>query len=234
MEDGEHREAIIGQFACQIEHLQPVVEVEVAHRLIEQQHLRLGGERLGEGEALQVAAGQRVDGLVGEMLGIGEVHRAAHGFTVRRAGPAEPRQVRMSTHLHELGGREREGRAHLLRHHADERCALQRSHRCQRDAADSRARLQLRVARDRPKQRGLAGSVGPHEAHDLAGRHRELGVRYDRLACIADGRAVVAQQRLSAAHTRSPFTSSHRKKGPPISAVTIPTGSPRARARCER
>ena len=136
VEDSEHREAAVGQLARQIEHLHPVVEVEVAHRLIEQQHPRLGGERLGEGETLQVAAGQRVDGLVGEMLGIGEVHRAAHGLTVSRAGPAEARQMRVSPHLNELGGREGEGRAHLLRHHADERCALQRSHRCERDAAD--------------------------------------------------------------------------------------------------
>ena len=83
VEDGEHGEAIIGQLSCQIEHLHPVVQVEATDRLIEQQHRRLGGERrLGEGETLQVAAGQRVDGLVGEMLGI-EVHGACHRFTVR-------------------------------------------------------------------------------------------------------------------------------------------------------
>ena len=67
VEDREHAEALLGgELAHEVEHLEPVVQVEVADRLVEQQHARLLRERLREREALEVAAGELVGGLVGE------------------------------------------------------------------------------------------------------------------------------------------------------------------------
>ncbi len=86
MEDGEHAQALLGgELAHEVEDLEAVVEVEVADRLVEQQHPRLLGERLREREALQVAAGELVGGLVGEAERVGERERLVDDLAVALA-----------------------------------------------------------------------------------------------------------------------------------------------------
>jgi hypothetical protein len=72
-----------------------VVQVEVRGGLIEQQHARLLCERLREGEALQVAAGERVDGLVSETLGVRERHDLGDDRRIRHSGVLQPPEVRV-------------------------------------------------------------------------------------------------------------------------------------------
>ena len=59
--DVEQRQGEPGaQIVEKIEHLQPDGDVEHGHRLVGQQHRRLGGEGPGEGDPLPLAAGQLV------------------------------------------------------------------------------------------------------------------------------------------------------------------------------
>ena len=60
-------------------------EVEVARRLVEQEHARLLGERPREERPLPLAAGERVDRVVGELEDPREGHRLARPGEVRRA-----------------------------------------------------------------------------------------------------------------------------------------------------
>ena len=129
MEDREHRHPFVGERTREVEHLHPVVQVEVARRLVQQQHPRLLGERLGEREPLQVAPGELVGGLLGETQRVGERHGALHYRAVTRAWRREARDVRVAAHRDEVAGGDRERRAHLLRQTPHKPRALERGQR---------------------------------------------------------------------------------------------------------
>ena len=161
-----------GQGADQVQNLHPVVQVEVARRLVEQQHAWLLRERLRERESLQVTAGELVGGLVGKAQRVGELHRALDHLAVVLARRRESREMRVAPHLHEAARRHREGRAHLLRHDADEPRALQRAHRRSINARQLQpSAKQLSVTGDRPQQRRLARAIRPDQPHNLARVH---------------------------------------------------------------
>ncbi len=128
VEDAEDRHSVIGERAHQLEHLERVVEVEVARGLVEQQHARLLRQRLREREPLEVAARELVGGLIGQPGGVGACHDVVHDRVVGRARIRQPPQMRMAPHLHVRARREREGRGLRLRHHAHQPCAFALGH----------------------------------------------------------------------------------------------------------
>jgi len=174
VEDGEHADAAGHQVAHEIEDLEPMVEVEVAGRLVEQQQRRLLSERLREREPLQVAARQRVDGLVRQTQRVGQFHRALDGGAVGIGRGTESRYVRMPPHLDELDRRYRKRCEHLLRDHADHARALAGQVLGERasDELDG-PRQQPRIPGDRAQQRGLASPVRPDQPHKLSGHDVE-------------------------------------------------------------
>ena len=58
MRDDDHRQALFGQAAHDIEHLADHLRIERARRLIKQQHFRLHSQRTGDGHTLLLTAGE--------------------------------------------------------------------------------------------------------------------------------------------------------------------------------
>src|SRR5450756_1146297 len=78
------------------------VHVHAGERLVEQQHVRLLGERPGEEHALLLAAGQLADGAPRELGDAELVQTARHHLAVGRLGAAQPAQAAVAPHHHHV------------------------------------------------------------------------------------------------------------------------------------
>src|SRR5690242_17887774 len=101
VEDGEHRHPARGEIRDEVGDLEAMVQVEVAHGLVEEQDSRFLREGLREGEALQVAAGQLVDGSLGEVESVGALEGARDDPGISLARTGESLEMRVAAHLDE-------------------------------------------------------------------------------------------------------------------------------------
>ena len=166
-----------------------VGQVDAGGRLVEDEQVRLAGQRAGDEHPLLLAAGQRGDAVAGP---VGEPDDL-EGVVDRRAG-RRGRAGRSSRR------RRQPARGHHLadawparRRSAVARCGT-KPIRCQsRKSAQRRAeepdgaRGQRAQADQRAHQGGLAGAVGAQQRDDLALAHGQVDAAQDRPAADGDG-----------------------------------------------
>ena len=159
MRDGQHSEPFARQPPQQIVGADLVLEVEIAGRLVEQQHLRLLRQCSGEYDALAFAAAQRSEVAIGKLPTVGGLHRAAHDLPVLRRFE-QTVAVGRAAHVDDLLGGEGELEAYRLgdeRHLLGELPFVPGGHLPAMKAAASLIRVEH--ARQHRHHRRLAGSV---------------------------------------------------------------------------
>ena len=208
-----------------LEHGHLVVQVEVRHRLVEQQQRRILRQQRRQPHALAFAAGQRGDVVVGQRAQVHRVQRGMRDAAVVRALPGPAAQVRMAAEQHHVGDAGAEGIVLRLRQQAA--LARQLAHRPvgQRLALEHDASGTRRAQPgQRVQQRGLAAAVGPQHAPQFAAMHLQVEGVDQRARSGHHLQAFHVEQRLG--HRRPPRPSSRAMKvGTPSSAVITPTGS---------
>jgi hypothetical protein len=182
----KHSYTLCCQIAHEIEDLEPMVQIQVARWLVEQQHARLLRQRLRQRQSLQIATGKRTDGPLSEVLRVGESHRSFHDLSIGLARGAETRKVWIPPHLHELVRQKREGRRDLLGDHADDtrpvfRCVGAKRAIIELDSPGMYVRISCHSA----QQRGLAGTVGTYKAEQLPPDNSEIDISQNRLGIFA-------------------------------------------------
>jgi len=159
--------------------------VEADGRLVEDHHGRIVHDRLGEADALAVALRQRADHASPHLREAAAFERAVdRGLSLRARHVLQLRDV---------------AEIALDAHFGIERRRLgqvsDRAPRGERVAEDVVARDRRRAVGGRQEARqhahrgGLAGAVGPEEAHDFAGLHREGDVRDRHQIAVSLGEA---------------------------------------------
>jgi zinc/manganese transport system substrate-binding protein len=164
-----------------IEDVLPGDEVEAGDRLVEQQHVGLLGEPLGDEGPLSLAAGQLVQRAPSEVRDGERVQGGIDGVAVAAAEATERAGGRVAAHRDGLPNGEREVLVHLrglqdVRHPA--------SARRRRD--EQLARPRLEQAGHGVQQRGLPGAVRADERGDGARRHREGRRGEDRAVAVGE------------------------------------------------
>ena len=150
------------QRAHHVPHVLAQLDVDAGGRLVEEQHLRLVRERLGDQHAPLHAAGQRHD--LGVLL-VPQRERAQHLLDVAGIGrQAEQPAAERDRRPHRL---ERVG-VELLRHQADQRAGGAIVGEDVMAADRDRAGRRRHDPADDADQRGLAGAVRPEQRENLA------------------------------------------------------------------
>ncbi len=202
--DEEQRDAGLDQ-----QGLQPFDggDVEVVGRLVEQQHFRRNGQRLGQRQPFLLAAGKRPDAGVGvEAKAIDDFFRlrfvgpraagleiVLQGFHTRQQGVVIARAFGHPVRHVMVGGKQRRGFAHAGNHRLEHGCcAIER--RLLRHIADADARLHpdlpviepslAGTGSQRRQQRGLAGAVAADQRYPLAWIKQEISVIEERHMAI--------------------------------------------------
>ena len=98
----EHGDAPLAQPREEVEDRLLGVHVHAGEGLVEQQHVRLLGERPGEEHALLLAAGQLADGAPRELGDAELVETARHHLAVGRLRAAQPAQAAVAPHHHHV------------------------------------------------------------------------------------------------------------------------------------
>ena len=179
------------------------LDVEVVRRLVEQQQVRVAGERAGKRGARELAAGERLQRAV-EVVLVVEAQAAHHRGRAVAPGPAAGvvqarlrARVRVEGGLVAVGHRLREARQVLL--DGDEVRAAAEDVVAQREVAVARralvvqgdlaalledevAAVDRRLAGEHPQQRRLAGAVAPGDREPLAALELEGHAPQQRVA----------------------------------------------------
>jgi hypothetical protein len=174
-------------------------------RLVEQEHLGVVDERVGEAQPLLHAARQRLDVRIALAGEVDEVEQVAdHPPPVRgRDAIAAPEEVEVLPDLHVVIDAER------IRHEPEDAADLVGvpDHRVAADLGLAGARFQQR---GQDPQRGrLPGAVGPHETEDLARLDREVDAGHGDRPVVALHQSIGSDDR---AHPTTPFSSTPRLK----------------------
>ena len=200
-EDGRQPQPLL-QGAQVAAHADPHLGVEVAERLVEQQHLGLDGDGAGDGDALLLAArklGRPAVGVGGEADQLQRLGHLGVDLATRQAAFLEAEGD-------VLGHRHVRPQRVALEHHADVALPW-------RQAGDvlaveqHLARLRLGEARDQPQQGGLAAARGAEKGEELAGPDRKIDALQDVRGPVAQVHAAnVDADRLGhrAAHISRP------------------------------
>ena len=162
-------------------------DVEARQRLVEEEDAGLGDQRLGEEEALLLAAAETADGAVGVR---GRPHRLERGVdqatppAPRGAGQRHPPAITVDAQPHQVAGAHPE----VGVEGAPLGDVAHRAAATARPAAedlDAPLAEPLETEQD-TQHRGLAGTVGPEDHHELAERHLQVGVLPDGPAFEVD------------------------------------------------
>jgi len=171
----------------QLEHGDLMIEVEVGERLVQQIQARLLRQQRGNGQALALAAGERVHLAAAEA---GEVHRRqrlARDALVLLPFPVPAAEVRMAADQRRLQHGRLEGIEVSLRQQAAQLGGAARIQRGIVLAAErNRAGLGLTQAGQCRQQRRLAGAVAAEDGHPLAGGEVEAEPGGDAHAADVD------------------------------------------------
>ena len=191
---GQDRLARGGERDQSLGQVQLVADVEVGRRLVQENERGVLCERLRQGHALLLAAGQPGDGAVRQRGEVDGGQGGVDALAVRLGqalGPAEPRRPAQGD---DLAGGKVHGQVGLL---ADER-DLARARAARPVAHGAAGQLQRPGRRDQPgdgaQQRGLAGAVGAHQSDPLAGPDLERHVAQDRPLAQGDRQSVGTEQ----------------------------------------
>ena len=163
----EHGAALVAQREDDVAHVLAADGIKAAHRLVEDDGMRIADERLREPEALHHPFGEAADGAVGAS-GEADSFQQGGGLFLR-VGPREPRQAAGEDQVFVAAEEFVEGR--ILRQVAEVAARLQRARRRRADEGAPARRP------DEPEQHldggGLACAVGPEQAEDLPAPHLE-------------------------------------------------------------
>ena len=143
-------------------------QVEVGQRLVEQQQPRAADQRVGDQDALLLAAGEPPDAGVGEAARVDRPEHLLDQRAARARGSRHPEPVRVQAEPDEIARPQRQVgvEQELLRDVADQRrCCRERG--APRD--ENLPALGGLQAEDHPEQRRLARAVGPDQPGELAG-----------------------------------------------------------------
>ena len=110
----EHGDARRAQTVEQLEHRLLGAHVDAGEGLVEQQDVRLLGERAGEKDALLLPAGELADRPPGEVGDAELLERAAHRLAVGRLRPLQRPQPAVAPHHDDVGDGHREAPVDLL------------------------------------------------------------------------------------------------------------------------
>ncbi len=102
VDGGDDQPPLFRQPVRQLHDLQLVRQVEVGGDLVEQDDGGLLGDGAGDQHPLALAAGQGVQGAVGELLDLGLAQGLAHDVDVVRSRRLEADHVRVAAHGHQL------------------------------------------------------------------------------------------------------------------------------------
>ena len=100
-------------------HAQLMQDVQVGRRLIEQEDARLLSKRAGDEDALALAAGQRFQRSIRELLHVRQPHGLQSDALIRRSLDLESPHVGIPAHEHKLKAREAVCHRGDLRHKRD-------------------------------------------------------------------------------------------------------------------
>ncbi len=161
--------------------------VDAGHRLVQQEQVRLGGERPGEEHAPSLAAGR---GARSASAG-GRPSAPAPGrpWTARRSsapGAAHASEAREAAHHHDVLDRDREGPVHELRLRARRRRAAPRGRRGRRGPGSGPTTDATRPAISLSSVL-LPAPLGPTTARRLPGLHRDRHVLQRDPLAVAGG-----------------------------------------------
>src|SRR5450759_2681707 len=181
----EHGDAPLAQPREEAEDRLLGVHVHAGERLVEQQHVRLLGERPGEEHALLLAAGQLADGAPRELGDAELVQTARHHLAVGSLRAAQPAQAAVAPHHHHAVHGDREAPVDLLAlGHVGDGIRLAAGRAAVQEHAPA---AQGQQADQGLEERRLAGSVRPHDGHLGAMRHVHGHGGEGRPAVIAHG-----------------------------------------------
>src|SRR5690606_2947728 len=193
------------------------------------------GEGSSEDRPLTFPARQRLDATVGQPQRTGGAHDVLDDPLILGAGRAEQADVGRPAHCDRLPHGEAGRYVGLLRDERDLPGQLEAAVRGQRAAVqEDPASACSQLAGKEPQQRALPRAVRPDESHDLA-RHQlerhadERGSgRLPVVRGVARRHVHCRQHPGHGAPAATPLRErlrSHRKNGPPVNAVTMPTGT---------
>src|SRR5665647_2806705 len=181
----EHGDAPLAQPREEAEDRLLGVHIHAGERLVEQQHVRLLGERPGEEHALLLAAGQLADGALRELGDAELVQTARHHLAVGSLRAAQPAQAAVAPHHHHAVHGDREAPVDLLAlGHVGDGIRLAAGRAAVQEHAPA---AQGQQADQGLEERRLAGSVGPHDRHLGAVRHGHGHGVEGRPAVVAHG-----------------------------------------------
>jgi hypothetical protein len=161
----EDRPTLVGAREDQVADLLAADRIEAAHGLVEDEHLRVGDERRGEGGALEHALGEAAHGA---SRGVRDAHLLQHLGPARSAGPLRPeRRPQSSTNSRGVRYGIDVG---VLREEADAPRARGPGRAAEEGGL---AAAGVDEAREHLDGGRLAGAVRAEEAEDLAAPHGE-------------------------------------------------------------
>ncbi len=167
--------------------------VDAVEGLVEEEQLRLLGQRPGQQHPLALPAGQDAEPVAGPAGQPDPVQGLVGGGPVGPARPADPADAPVTAHQHDLGhgdgelGVERVGLGHV----GDAPPGPGRGGAEDLDGAGHG----VDEAEDRLDQRALAGAVGPDEGQRPAGCHLAGDPGQHRAAAVGDAEGVEPQGR---------------------------------------
>jgi hypothetical protein len=204
----DHRHAPLAvQLAEEADEMPLMEEVEMARRLVQEEHSRLLGERAREQRALALSARERVDEVVAQLEDAGEAHRLPGPREVRRTLEEPPLAPREAPHEDQLLHAHRERELLLLGNDRNIPGQVEAGHRPERPPAEADLAPVRRVnLREESQQRGLPRAVGTHEPQDLA-----LG-DLERRACQAERPAVAELDGRRREHRRGRAHGARRRR----------------------
>ena len=195
----EHRDLVLaGQLAEHGDDLLLAAQVEVGKRLVEQEQLRPGDQRVRDQHPLLLTAGQLADPGVGVPVGADIGERRIDQFPALPRREAESEPVPVKAKRHHVAGAQRHVLVddELLRHVADGgpvlvvQCLTVQGLTVDEHPPARR----LDQAEDDPEQRGLARAVRADDPGEVALLERERDVAEHLAAAEAHADAVKRQQ----------------------------------------
>ncbi len=181
------RPRLFDEIGQEVQHFHLVVEVEEGRGLVEKQDVGLLRQGHGDPDTLALAAGELVDGAVGEVERAGGGEGLADGAVVGGGPAAEPALVGIAAAADEIGDEDGFGGRGRLRQDAETGGDLERGHLVDGLAIEidgaARGRQQ---AREAAQQRGLAAGIGAHDHGQAPLEHVEIEFGDDAALAIAE------------------------------------------------
>src|ERR1022692_3449140 len=120
----KNRNSFAAQRADQVNHLELTSDIEMLHRLAQQQQMRLLPQAESYLHTLTFPAAKFIEYAKTQRPGISQTHGSLNGFAIRNAQSAKHFQEGGAALLHKLLGSEGEWQVDILRHECNQLCNL--------------------------------------------------------------------------------------------------------------